>query len=421
MTLYQQLRHSGNPQAAVQTIISLLDNHTPKKVAEIMGVSVRWIYIIKKRYQNSGGDLSACLLKPGPKSPMPNRTPEHLEKLVVDLAKQTNLGPHRLAALLKRSFNTSLSPYTIRNILRRYGVRCRKYKAVNGNRRYKADLDKYKPFEFWQIDAKYIADETALPPEAYAAVHKNRLPKYQFTAIDIKTRLRFIAYAHSLSFINGLSFMLLVETWLRSFGVKQKLFFQTDNGGEFGGKATSRKRKIMQKFIFDQLNVTLLNIPEGEKQANAYVERSHRTDDEEFYAINLSKATSRQSFLYMAQDWIYTYNYKRPHFGGNMAGKTPVEAARSYHSLTNAAIGAMPVVILDQLNEHIKELCDITSIPWDNSPRNIKRMNETMAYYRKKAGKSRILGKLVPSLRAFAVLVKARRTQNFIRNIKTNY
>jgi len=64
-----------------------------------------------------------------------------------------------------------------------------------------------------------------------------------------------------------------------------------------------------------------------------------------------------------------------------MAGKTPVEAARSYHSLTNAAIGAMPVVILDQLNEHIKELCDITSIPWDNSPRNIKRMNETMAYY----------------------------------------
>jgi len=42
------------------------------------------------------------------------------------------------------------------------------------------------------------------------------------------------------------------------------------------------------------------------------------------------------------------------------------------------------VVILDQLNEHIKELCDITSIPWDNSPRNIKRMNETMAYYRPK-------------------------------------
>jgi len=96
-----------------------------------------------------------------------------------------------------------------------------------------------------------VADKTALPPEAYAAIFRNNLPKYQFTAIDVKTRLRFIAYAHNLSFSNGLAFMLLVEAWLRSFGVKQRGFFQTYNGTEFGGKATSRKRKVMQRFIFD--------------------------------------------------------------------------------------------------------------------------------------------------------------------------
>jgi putative transposase len=136
---------------------------------------------------------------------MPNRTPLHLEKLVVELAKETNLGPQRLAGMLQRSFAISLSPSTIRNILRRYGLRCQKYRTVNGNRRYKADLDKYRPFEFWQIDAKYVADKTALPPEAYAAIFRNNLPKYQFTAIDVKTRLRFIAYAHNLSFSNGLA------------------------------------------------------------------------------------------------------------------------------------------------------------------------------------------------------------------------
>jgi len=41
----------------------------------------------------------------------------------------------------------------------------------------------------------------------------------------------------------------------------------------------------------------------------------------------------------------------------------------------------MPVVILDQLSMHINELFDLSEIPWDNSPRNIKKLNETMAYY----------------------------------------
>ena len=83
----------------------------------------------------------------------------------------------------------------------------------------------------------------------------------------------------------------------------------------------------------------------------------------------------------MAQDWIYTYNYKRPHFGTDMAGKTPIEALKSFNSLSHEAIGVMPVVILDQLSMHINELFDLSEIPWDNTPRNIKKLNETMAYY----------------------------------------
>ena len=83
----------------------------------------------------------------------------------------------------------------------------------------------------------------------------------------------------------------------------------------------------------------------------------------------------------MAQNWIYTYNYKRPHFGANIAGKTPIEAVQSFHSLCHLAIGAMPVIVLEQLNMHIEELFDLTRIPWDYSPRNIKKLNETMAHY----------------------------------------
>ncbi|GAW94343.1 integrase core domain-containing protein [Calderihabitans maritimus] len=381
MSLYHQLKRSGNPQAAVQTVISLLEKHSPKKVAEIMGVSVRWVYELRRRFRDSGGNLQVCILKRGPKSPMPNRTPLETEQLVVRLAQISNLGPHRLAVALQRSFGISLSPYTIRNILRRHGIRCRKKRSKNGSRRYyAADLSSFKPLEFFQFDTKHIADQNALPSEAYAALFKNKLPLYQFTAIDVKTRLRFISYAHSLSFENGLTFMLLVEAWLRAFGVNHHLFFQTDNGQEFGGTYNSRKRKLMQSLIFDRLGVSLLNIPPRQTMVNSYVERSHRTDDEEFYAIDLNLNTSLKSFLVLAQNWICKYNYQRPHFGSNMQGKSPMEALKHYKATYHPAIGAMPVIILDYASLYISTLFDITSIPWDNSPKN-KLVNETMAQY----------------------------------------
>lgn len=176
MTLYHQLMHSGNPQAAAQMVISLLEKHSPNQVAELMGITVRWVYTLKKRFRDANGNLASCFLKRGPAAPMPNRTPLHIEKLVVSLAKETNLGPQRLSVLLLQSAGLSLSPYTIRNILRRDQVRCRKYKSVNGNRRYAANLAEFCPLEFWQIDAKHIADQSALPKEAYAAIFKNSCP-----------------------------------------------------------------------------------------------------------------------------------------------------------------------------------------------------------------------------------------------------
>ena len=382
MTLYQQLKATGNPQAPAQVIVSLSQSNKPKKVAEMLGVSSRWVCKVLQRYRVSGQKLEECIRKRGPKNPMPNRTPSHLEKLVAKTAEITNLGPLRLSAVIRNTCGVCLSPYTVRNVLRRFGIRCRKVKTRSSQRRYWVDMSAFKPLQFWQIDAKYVADQHALPPEAYAAVFRNRLPRYQFTAIDAVTRLRLTGYSYELNFTNGLSYLVFLAHWLRALGVKDPLFFQTDNGEEFGGSATSRKRGLVQKFIFDCLNVSLLNIPPREKQFNSFVERSHRTDDEEFYAVNLSRATSRSSFMQMAQDWILYFNYQRPHFGRGMKGRTPFEVLRSFRTGVNPAIGSMPVVILDQLSLYVDDcLWKVSSIPWDRSPKNLKLVNETMAYY----------------------------------------
>jgi len=381
MTLYQKLRASGNPQAPIQTIISLLESgHPVKEVARTIGVSKRWVYEIRRRYRDSGGDISKCMKRKGPKRPMPNRTPKHIEELVVQIARETNAGPKRIAIVLDDSWGIKLSPYTIRNVLRRYGIRCRKVRTSNGQRRYATDLAAFSPLQFFQIDVKHIADQSALPSDAYASIFRNKLPQYQFTAIDVRTRMRFLAYADELSFKNGLTFMLLVANWLRTFGVRTKVFFQTDNGTEFGGLGASRKRQLMQQLIFDSLDVQLLSTP-PRALLNSFVERSHRTDDEEFYAINLTSATSRSAFMKMAQAWSLYFNYRRPHFGKNMKGKTPVMALKKFHSMSSVAIGAMPVLNLDRLSLHLAELCDITTIPWNNSPKTQRAVKETMAPY----------------------------------------
>ncbi|GAV23973.1 integrase core domain-containing protein, partial [Carboxydothermus pertinax] len=154
----------------------------------------------------------------------------------------------------------------------------------------------------------------------------------------------------------------------RALGVNQHLFFQTDNGEEFGGLPTSRKKSIMQKFIFDPLNISLLNIPPGQKQFNTFVERSHRSDDEEFYSINLAKVTSRSAFFKMAQSWLLYFNYRRPHFGKNMGGKSPISALKSFLKSFNPALGAFPVVLLDHFSLYLNYLFDISSLPWDYLP-----------------------------------------------------
>ena len=59
-------------------------------------------------------------------------------------------------------------------------------------------------------------------------------------------------------------------------------------------------------------------------QLNGKVERSHRTDQEEFY--QLLSYTGDVDLAQRLAEWEDFYNYHRPH--GAFAGKTPYEALR---------------------------------------------------------------------------------------------
>jgi len=277
----------------------------------------------------------------------PNRIREEIEQEVVELRKKTNYGAVRLAMILKRR-GVKISPTTIKKILKRHGLsKSHKVRSVHGYKRTPHFWDDFMPLECFQADVKDVMDEKSLPPEVYEIFRAKKLPRYQFTAIDIVTRMRFISYGFEKSCINGMNFIFLVIAWLRTFGIMQRLFFQTDWGEEFGGKSLRKLARIEK--MFDKFNAELLRIKKGAPQENAYVERVHKSDDSEFYIPRLRGVESVDEFLKLAHRWNVFYNLERPHSGKNMNGNTPFEKAKSLLPTLNTRIALMPPLLLDSL------------------------------------------------------------------------
>ena len=98
-----------------------------------------------------------------------------------------------------------LSPHTIRHILRRLGYtgRRKRRKAF-----YPAQWawEKERPFALVQVDVKNILDKGTLGTKLWDHIRKKGLPLYQWTFLEGRTRLRFLAWSHELSLTNGMCF-----------------------------------------------------------------------------------------------------------------------------------------------------------------------------------------------------------------------
>ena len=278
----------------------------------------------------------------------PNRTPEEIEKLVLDLRKKTNFGATRLAWVLAKYFGKRISSSGIKKILKRHGV-CKphKIKSKYGKKREVFYPDFLEPLQFFFTDTKDLKDIKTLPNEAYEIVKSGKVPRYQFTAIDPISRMQFISYGENKSMVNGVNFIFLLIAWLRTFGVMSRLFFQTDWGQEFGGTSL-RKLASLNKFL-ENLNAEIIKIKRHTPVQNTFVERVHRTIDSEFYIPRLKEVQTTEHFIRMVHRWIAFYNLERPHMGKGMNGKSPFEKAKEFIPTLNQRVGLMPPIILDKL------------------------------------------------------------------------
>ncbi len=196
---------------------------------------------------------------------------------------------------------------------------------------------------------KDIYDGGTLGQNLLRHLRRHGLPRYQWTFCEGTSRLRFVAYSDELTLANGLCFLFLCVMWLRSFGIEEHIQLQTDWGEEFGGKNIEKIGRLNRE-IFAPIGATLCRYPLGRKGYNGRVERSHRTDDEEFYIPLLLQMTDEESFLRLASKWEYYYNVHRPHLGKGMNGKSPLAKLRELGYDLPDRFGLLPPVILDRIS-----------------------------------------------------------------------
>ena len=128
-----------------------------------------------------------------------------------------------------------------------------------------------------QIDVKYVP---AICLAGEAAGQKF----YQYTFIDEYSRFRYLEAFEEHSTYSSTQFLLHV---IEKFPYAIECI-QTDNGFEFTNRLSNSKRKPLTLFekTLIQLNIRHKLIKPYTPKHNGKVERSHRKDNEEFYAIH---------------------------------------------------------------------------------------------------------------------------------------
>ena len=340
---YKTLR-AVNPETARLAVLEYLDStaHNVAETARTFGLTRATVYALeRKRHARSLADRSRA------PHHRPRQTPSATEGRVIALRNQTHLGPKRLSLYLAKYAELEIPWTTIRHILRRNRHRLT---TPIGRRRLspaRPFVDWYaaKPFEVVQIDLKYIRDLKALSRDQIAHLDRYGIPNFQWGALDVTSRFKLVAYSQERSWTNGLCFYLWTIAWLRNHGVTSRIVFTVDHGEEFGGKSWFKLQELRK--LIAGFGCSLIQNHKGHPEENAHLERSHLTDDREFYIPRAFQLTSPQRLLEEATGYLYYYNTLREH--SSLDYRTPFQALKAQLPQVDDRIRYVVPILLDSV------------------------------------------------------------------------
>ena len=243
-----------------------------------------------------------------------NRTSPEREEKVIYLRRKYHLGPMRIVWYLERYHDIRISDSTVSRILRRHGLN----RLPRGTRTRKVHTKRYQkqvPGHHIQMDVKFLT---------FKGKQGEKVRRFQYTAIDDATRVRALkvyekhTQANAIDFVNHIieKFPFRIREIRTELPMVAPLVRETIGDGH----------EFQTKFHWhvEDLGIRHAYIRRATPQLNGKVERSHRSDQQEFYQLlSYKDDVDLEARL---GEWERFYNFHRPHGAHN--GKTPYEALR---------------------------------------------------------------------------------------------
>lgn len=281
-------------------------------VCRYFGIARKTFYKWLNRYEASGKETQSLLDKSKKPTNSPKATREDFQKLIIKLRKSTGFGPDRLRLFLIKDYAIYIPKTTI------YAILKRKRLIKKPKRRAKTPILYQMPYPgYIQMDIKIIG-----------GYRPNNC--VQYSAIDDATRVKMTKLYRERSNGNSLDFLDYIQKRF-PFGIKS---IRTDNDSVFTNAYTGEPKTHPLKMPRDhpftlackkQGIIHKLNRPACPQQ-NGKVERSHRTDSEEFY--RLQKSLNLDFLIKERKKYDEFFNNERPHMG--LKGFTPLQKLQSF-------------------------------------------------------------------------------------------
>ena len=271
-----------------------------RKACRYFGIARSGYYVWKQKYK-ALGETGLINHKPCPEN-LRLRMSKEVEDKILYLRKHYHFGPDRIAMYLKRYHGIVVSGAGAYRALKRNGLNRlpRNTPRRSPGPSYKL-YEKQVPGHHIQMDVKFL---TFMRDE-------RRIRRFQYTAIDDATRIRVLkVYAKH----NQDTAIAFADYVIKKMPFRIKMI-RTDNGHEFQARFHWHLR---------DLGIDHVYIKPASPRLNGKVERSHRTDAEEFYQLLEYKGDV--DLKKKLAEWEDFYNFGRPH--SSHKGKTPYEILR---------------------------------------------------------------------------------------------
>lgn len=272
-----------------QSLIKYSLKNGVTKAAIKYNVSRQYVYRWKRRYDGTLQSLSNRSHRP---HSHPNQhTPEEL-KLIADMRRRNPAAGLVVFWVKLRQRGYSRSVTGLYRILRKKGEM--PVKPPNPKYIPKPYETMYYPGQRIQIDVKFV------PASCLVGDAKGE-HFYQYTAIDEYSRFRYLeAFPEHSTY----SSKIFLEHVLKAFRFKVECV-QTDNGSEFTRRLSNEKPTLFEETLAAHgIQHKLIRV--FTPRHNGKVERSHRKDNEYFYATH--KFYSFNDFKAQLKTYIHKYN-----------------------------------------------------------------------------------------------------------------